>query len=314
MHAHDHIGFRDATVALFVMLATCVVMPSAAVPAEKISPALLPEVVAQQADQLATIDSDAGAMALFTKTVGPSLGLKDAAGTLGAKGLPAKLAKELGVAELSQSVHQLMAALAAWQLADLISHAGEDGLSRTTASAAFPPAARQDWMKASSHLSALANFFRLLIEPPPSDPAQPAPQTQRTELLLAAHRVAFEAQQRATASWWELHEWKERIRQARGQARLCGTWQWVIHDHQNHREQKTVMLFPPAGQAPSNSPLPAETIVLGDSIYLRWEKEGHVQEDSLLFIKDGTRIEGSFVNNTGGWGSITGKRTSSCQP
>lgn len=313
MRSHDSISFRGAMIALIVMPATCIIMPPAAVPAEKVSPVLLSEVVTHQADQLATIDSDARAMALFTTAVGPSLGLKDAAGTLGAKGLPAKLAKELGLTELSQSVHQLMAALAVWQWADLISHTGEHALSPATASAAVS-AARQDWMKASSRLSTLADFYRLLTEQPLSEPAQPASQTQRTELLLAAQRVAFEAQQRATASWWELHEWKERIRQARGQARLCGTWQWVIHNHQNHREQKTVMLFPPAGQVPANSPLPAETVVLGDSIYLRWEQEGRVQEDSLLFIKEGTRIEGSFVNNSGGWGSITGKRTAGCQP
>jgi hypothetical protein len=74
------------------------------------------------------------------------------------------------------------------------------------------------------------------------------------------------------------------------------------------------MLFPPAGQATAKTPLPAEAVILGDSVYLRWEQEGRIQEDSLLFIKEGTRIEGSFVNNAGGWGSITGKRTASCQP
>ncbi len=314
MHTPDHIAPRGAWVVLVVILTTSIVIPSVAIPAEKISPALLSEVVAHQASQFATIDSDANAMALFTSTVGPSLGLRDAAGTLGAKGLPVKLAKELGVAELSLSVHQLMAALAAWQLTNVSSHAGEDVPAPTTALADLPPAARQEWLKASSHVSALADFFRILTEQQPSNPAQLAPETQRTEILLAANRVAFEAQQRATAAWWELHEWKERIRQARGKARLCGTWQWVIHNHQNHREQKTVIFFPPAGQAPANSPLPAETVVLGDSIYLRWEHEGRIQEDSLLFIKDGTRIEGSFVNNTGGWGSLTGKRTAGCQP
>lgn len=314
MHTHDHFALHGATIALFVILARCVIMPSAAVSAETISPALLSEVIANRAGQIATIDSDSSAMALFTTTVGPSLGLRDAAGTLGAKGLPAKLAKELGVAELSLSVHRLMAALAAWQLADVVSRAGEDVSSPATASPALPPAARQEWMKTSSHVPALADLFRVLTEQPPSEKAQPAPSTERTELLLAANRVALEAHQRATAAWWELHEWKGRIRQARGQARLCGTWQWHIHDHQNHREQKTVMLFPPAGQAPANVPLPAETVVLGDIVYLRWEQEGRIQEDSLLFIKDGTRIEGSFVNNAGGWGSITGKRTAGCQP
>ncbi|MBI3357312.1 MAG: hypothetical protein HY038_11190 [Nitrospirae bacterium] len=314
MHIHDPIALRAAIVAFIVMAASIVVMPSASAHAQEVSPALLSEVVAHQAGQLARIDSDADAMVLFTTSVGLSLGLKDVAGALGANGLPAKLAKELGITELTQSVHQLMAALAAWQLADLINHAGENTPSSTTAPVVPPPAAQQDWMTAGSHLSTLADFFRLLAEQRPSDPAQPVTQAQRAELLLAAHRVAFEAHQRATVSWWELHEWKDRVRQARGQARLCGTWQWVIHNHQNHREQKTVVLFPPAGQVPANSPLPAETVVLGDSIYLRWEQEGRVQEDSLLFVKDGTRIEGSFVNNTGGWGSITGKRTAGCQP
>jgi len=314
MHSHDHLALRGATVTLCVMVAACVLMPSAAVPAENISPALLSEVVAQQAGQLATIDSNAGAMALFTTTIGPTLGLKDAAGILATKHLSTTLVKELGIAQLSQSVHQLMAALAAWQSADVIRHAGEDAFAPTTVSAALPPATRQEWMKTGSHLSTLTDFFRLLREQSSSDPAQPASKMPQAELLLAAHRVAFEAHQHATAAWWELHKWKERIRQARGQARLCGTWQWIIHNHKNHGEQKTVMLFPPAGQMPANASRPTETVVLGDSIYLRWEQEGHIQEDSLLFIKDGTRIEGSFVNNTGGWGSITGKRTAGCQP
>ncbi|MGQ0695457.1 MAG: hypothetical protein ACT4OL_07765 [Nitrospiraceae bacterium] len=311
MQTLDHIALPGATVALFLILAPAIGIASTPVPAETISPALLAKVVAHHAVHLVTIDSDASAMALFTTTVGPSLGLKDAAGTLGAKGLPAKVAKELGVAELSQSVYQLMAALAAWQSADAVINESEPVPSPPTTQATI---ARQDWLQATSQLSTLADFFRILREQPSPNPQQPAPQMQRTELLLAAHRVAFEAHQHAAAAWWELHEWKERIRRARGQARLCGTWQWIIHNHQNHREQKTVMLFPPAGQAPANFPLPAETAVFGDSIYLRWEQDGHIQEDSLLFIKDGTMIEGSFVNNAGGWGSITGKRTSSCQP
>jgi hypothetical protein len=310
MRTLDHIALPSATVALVLILAQAIGIASTRLPTETISPAVLAEVVAHHASQLASIDSDASAMALFTTTVGPSLGLRDAAGTLGAKGLPAKVAKELGVAELAQSVHQLMAALAAWQAADAVINGSEPAPSPPTTQATI---ARQGWLQATSQPSTLADFFRLLRELPSPHPAE-APQTQRTELLLAAYRVAFEAHQLAAASWWELHEWKGRIRRARGQSRLCGTWQWIIHNHQNHREQKTVMLFPPAGQAAANFPLPAETVVLGDSIYLRWEQDGHIQEDSLLFIKDGTMIEGSFVNNTGGWGSITGKRTSSCQP
>ena len=52
--------------------------------------------------------------------------------------------------------------------------------------------------------------------------------------------------------------------------------------------------------------------MLGDTIFLRWEFQIGYQEDSLLFIRDGQRLEGSFTNSAGAWGSITGKRTSSC--
>ena len=92
--------------------------------------------------------------------------------------------------------------------------------------------------------------------------------------------------------------------------RLCGTWQWSIHNHQNHREEKTAVIFAPPGATSATSP--AEIIVLGDSVYLRWETRAGVQEDSLLFSGAGQRLEGTFVNTAGGWGSITGKRTASC--
>ena len=55
-------------------------------------------------------------------------------------------------------------------------------------------------------------------------------------------------------------------------------------------------------------------VVLGDVVYLRWERDGKVQEDSLLFSKEGQRLEGTFVNSQGGWGSVSGKRTASCTP
>ena len=32
-----------------------------------------------------------------------------------------------------------------------------------------------------------------------------------------------------------------------------------------------------------------------------------------LLLKEGQRLEGTFVNNAGGWGSITGKRTAACE-
>lgn len=318
MPVRDHIPCSRNGVIACVVIAACVVAPRAAEAAETVSPSLLSEVVAGQGRQLATIDSNPSAMALFTTTVGPSLGLREAARTLGARGLPDKSAKDLGLAELSRTVHQLMAALSVWQLADAMGRTGGTSALDTTEAPAPPPAARQDWMRENSHVAALAELFRAWQVHQPDDSAQTVSPSQHTELLLTANRVAFEASQRAMVAWWEVYGWKNRVRQAWGQSRLCGTWQWIIHNHQNHQERKTVLLFPPPGHIPANSLLPVETVILGDSIYLRWEQEGLIQEDSLLFIKEGGReggrIEGSFENNTGGWGSITAKRTAPCQP
>jgi hypothetical protein len=270
---------------------------------------LLAQMISQKGDQLASIDSDDSAQALFTATIGPALGLKDAAGAVGAKRLSSKLIKELGVVELSQSVSALMAALAVWRFADSISH----DETHPTASTPFPPT-KQDWIKSRSKVESLSDLFRLVQADQVTGTSQATAPPKNTELLLAANRTALEASQKATAAWWDIYGWKERIRQAKGRARLCGTWQWIIHNHQKHGEQKAVMIFPPDGQVSANSPTPAESIILGDSIYLRWEQNGLIQEDSLLFIKDDAKIEGSFVNNMGGWGPITAKRTAPCQP
>ena len=298
------------------------VMPTAATAAEHVSPTALSDMVTGQGQEFSTLDSNAAAMALFISKTGPSLGLKDAAGILGAKGLSSQMAKDLRLPELAQATHELMASLTAWQLAESIYRLPSSS-SSTTQTAIVPSAAQQEWMKSTGHLPSLPDFFRLLADQPPADSSPGAQQAQNGELLLAAHQLVVEAQRQALASWWSLSESKDRVRQARGLARLCGNWQWTLHNHQNHMEQKMAVLFPPPGVAPADIPLPAETVILGDNIYLRWERNGYVQEDSLLFIQEGhkqdrskdiLRIEGSFVNNTGGWGSIVGKRTAGCQP
>lgn len=313
MSCRDRITLRGGAVALLVLLTVCLGIPGTGLSADTISPALLSDVVLRQADQLAAVESDAGAMALFTTTAGPALGLKDVAGTLAAKGLPAKLANELRIAELTLSTQQLMAALAAWQLATAVSQAGDAASGPMTSVPPLPSSARQEWMKTGSQVPALADLFRVMSEQPAADQPPPALQLHRRGLLLAASRVAFDAHQRALAAWWALHEWKDRIRQSRGQTRLCGTWQWVIHNHQkHHQEQKLSLLFPPPGKDGTGIAGLTELLVLGDTVYLRWEIDGRTQEDSLLFSKEGNRLEGTFVNNQGGWGSISGKRTASC--
>lgn len=304
-----HCAQHRVTGGFLLIVTFSILAPCLAIAEGNASPTLLAEVVGQRTDQLAPIDSDEEALKLFTTTVGPALGLKDAAGALGATRLPSKMVKELRLAELSRSVSELMVALATWQFADSIRH--EAGPSSAVSSL---PAARQEWLQNRSRAASLPDLLRLAREDHTLRTSQATSQPRNTELFLAAERTVFEASQLATAAWWDIYGWKERLRQAKGQARLCGTWQWITHNHQIHGEQKATILFPPPGQTSAHAATPAETIILGDAVYLRWEQNGRIQEDSLLFIKDDAKLEGSFVNNTGGWGPITAKRTAPCQP
>lgn len=133
----------------------------------------------------------------------------------------------------------------------------------------------------------------------------------RLSLAQQGSRLETWAAQRVYRSWLSIHEWKDAVRLTRGLARLCGSWQWTIHNHQNHGEQKLIVTFPPPGDRQERGG-PAEIVALGDLVYLRWEGAGRVQEDSLLFSKEAQRLEGTFINNAGGWGSVTGKRTAGC--
>lgn len=133
------------------------------------------------------------------------------------------------------------------------------------------------------------------------------------QLIASAIRAEAEAEQQTRAAWMALRAWQERAREERGLARLCGTWQWTIHNHQNHQDHKVIMSFPPPDAPASAGLRPAKVVVLGDSVYLRWEFQGGYQEDSLLFGRDGQRLEGTFINSAGAWGSITGKRVAACQ-
>jgi len=133
----------------------------------------------------------------------------------------------------------------------------------------------------------------------------------RLSLAQQGSQLETWAAQQAYRNWLSIYEWKDSVRLRRGLARLCGSWQWTIHNHQNHGEQKLTVSFPSPSAVPDQGG-PAEIVVLGDLVYLRWEAGGRVQEDSLLFSKEGQRLEGTFVNNMGGWGSVTGKRTTGC--
>ncbi|MEP6888395.1 MAG: hypothetical protein ABI945_08745 [Nitrospirales bacterium] len=132
------------------------------------------------------------------------------------------------------------------------------------------------------------------------------------QVTASAIKADVIAEQHARTHWISLKAWPDKVRETKGLARLCGTWQWTIHNHQHHQDQKVAMVFPPPDAGSFTGARPAKTVVLGDTIYLRWEFPGVVQEDSLLFTGEGQRLEGSFVNSSGAWGSITGKRTAAC--
>jgi hypothetical protein len=141
----------------------------------------------------------------------------------------------------------------------------------------------------------------------------------RLRPVLAAHAIAqtmrmqADAERQTLDAWKRLRTWRDRMTERKGLARLCGTWQWTIHNHKNHQDHKMVMVFPPpSADGQSDAAGPAKVMVWGDTVYLRWEAQGGVQEDSLLFAGEGLRLEGTFVNSAGAWGSITGKRVQPC--
>lgn len=132
------------------------------------------------------------------------------------------------------------------------------------------------------------------------------------QVTASALLAEAEAQRRAGDLWRHLQSWREDWSTARGRARLCGTWSWTVHNHENHQDHKMVVTFPPPGPAPSGLVLPKAIVVLGDSVYLRWEFPGGYQEDSLLFSGKDQRLEGTFVNSRGPYGAITGRKVATC--
>ena len=133
-------------------------------------------------------------------------------------------------------------------------------------------------------------------------------------LAALAIRAEAEAEQRTRAEWFRLRSWQDTLREMKALARLCGTWQWTVHNHKHHQEHKMVLSFPPPGVPSPDGPRPTKIVVLGDAVYLRWEFQGGYQEDSLLFTGGSQRLEGTFTNSAGAWGSITGKRAAACSP
>lgn len=276
-----------------------------------------PSVIRVHSDQLAKMESDKGAISLFVSAIGPALKMSDVTRTMGANPLPAKIAKELLVPDLTEAVHRLMGSLAAWHLASTVRQAVRDQQLEIVGERFSGSSQAQGWLdqqgKGSWHDS-LHQLSDVVASPEWAKRNQEeSAHTLLITVLERATRLEVEAMQASYTEWDRIRNWKDRVRGLRGQARLCGTWQWIVHNHQqNHHEQKLSLVFPAAENAQASLPGLVETIVLGENVYLRWEVDGRVQEDSLQFSKEGQRLEGTFVNSQGGWGSISGKRSARC--
>ena len=110
----------------FAILLISVFVASLNAKADESLPTALPafaSIMQAHSTQLVKLESDKGAISLFVSAIGPSIHMVDAARTLGASALPAKLAKELLVPDLTAAVQRLMGSLTAWQLAATIRQA-----------------------------------------------------------------------------------------------------------------------------------------------------------------------------------------------
>lgn len=125
---------------------------------------------------------------------------------------------------------------------------------------------------------------------------------------------------KAQTQWDLLETWEQlltithQLNQFHSLNRLCGTWQWLIHNHQNHGDHKVVMTYPPPSQFDRMDPKPATIQVTGDTVYIQWRfPNGIIQEESLLFSEKDRALSGTFVNSVGPHGSITARKVKSCK-
>lgn len=323
MHHHILLTSRTASQVglVLVMLSILTLGTCLYAKADESLPSSTPDfssVVRAHSDQLAKIESDKGASNLFVSTIGPALQMGDVVKTLGANPLPAKFANELLLPDLNAAVLRLMGSLTAWQLASTIRESVREQHLAVVTERLFGSPQAKVWLDQQRNApwhESLSQLSDIVASPEWTRGNQgESSSTLLVTVLDQASRLQAEAMQAGYQEWDRIRNWKDRVRMLRGRARLCGTWQWIIHDHQhNHREQKLSLLFPP-GNAQATLPGLAEAIVLGENVYLRWEFDGLVQEDSLLINRESQRLEGTFVNSQGGWGSISGKKTVGCTP
>src|SRR5215813_5226732 len=228
---------RRAVWFLIILFNLCLLSLSAHA-AEDVASSALPDwshIRETNREVLSRVESDPVALEVFISQIGPGAALNDAAATLGAKGIPPKLAKELLLPEIAKSAQRLVAALAAWQLADRVTRSVVDSPGQD---AMIISPSQREWLMANGPFPSLEEAVKPV-----------SIGDNRAATAVGAGRLAQEAGLQTMSEWWRLKTWRDRVRLARGQSRLCGTWQWVIHNHQRHHEERKLsLIFPPAGK------------------------------------------------------------------
>ncbi|KPK24001.1 MAG: hypothetical protein AMK69_16825 [Nitrospira bacterium SG8_3] len=135
----------------------------------------------------------------------------------------------------------------------------------------------------------------------------------RANLLTQSIRLETTAYETAWENWRHIQQWQQHEQTKSATTRLCGTWQWLVHNHQNHGDHKMMITFSPPDQSSPSQLEPSTIVIQGDTVYLKWTFPQGIQEDSLLLSNHDTHLEGTFKNSLGPHGSISGKRLSTCR-
>lgn len=135
----------------------------------------------------------------------------------------------------------------------------------------------------------------------------------RAALLSQTTQMEAIGYETARTSWHHIQQWQQKNEIKSAAARLCGTWRWIVHNHQNHGDHKATITFS-APDDPAPPQIQPTTIkIQGDTVYLQWTFPQGIQEDSLLLSNRDTHLAGTFKNSLGPHGSISGKRLSTCR-
>lgn len=298
-----------ALAGLLLLTATAWPLPLPAQPLQPDAPDFR-AILRAEADRLPLVVSDEAALALFRGRLLRNLDLEPSLTSPEEHHAASRPTAE--PREVAEAAVKLVADLAAWQLASRAERTGEGPGSGASPDTAQRDAQHRAWLLAKGERPALRQA--LAAADGQSAPAASAPGdgASPSQVKLAAAQAQLEAERDTLLSWIRLRGASERAKTLQGLTRLCGTWLWTIHNHQNHQDHKSQIVFPPPDAAASGGSGPKKILIVGDAVYLRWEFRGGFQEDSLLLAGGGQRLEGTFVNSAGAWGSITGKRTAAC--